>query len=218
LRTKILAGLAASAAVLAVAAPAFAGTGTITPTTGLANGDTVTVTWTGFAAGASVFISQCGVSVTNSIFTPSLYCDGGTQVLGTGASGTATISVFTGIDPDGLPFACGTTTDPANQPLRQADGSCFIRVTELSNENTTGQFESPILFASVAPTTTTTIAPTTVAPTTVAPTTVAPTTIAPTTTIVDPVVPEAPYAVLLPLGALGAIGAGIVLSRRKSIA
>jgi Neocarzinostatin family len=180
LRTKILTGVAGAALALgAIAAPAFAGTVSVNPSSNLSDGTVVQVTLSGFA-GQNVSIAECSNSVANPSFDPFADCDGDTsRFVPTNATGDTIVSftVFEGEKPL-LGWACGTSNDPVNNPVRP----CFIRAVGLSLGNRSGEAEQAITFA------------------------------------VAPPVPEVPYAVLLPLGAVGAIGAGIFLNRRKQVA
>ena len=190
MRLKTLTGAAfAAAAVAAAATPAFAGTGTVTPNTGLTQNQAVTVTYSGFSG--NVNIALCVKSISAPGFDPAADCDGDTVAFGAPAPGTTSVTkTYTVLQgPRTLAgWACGFTDDPINTPLNPASGAlpegyCFVRVVDLSLGNTTGAFEQAVTFSTATPP-----------------------------------VPEVPYAALLPLGAVGAIGAGIFLNRRKAVA
>lgn len=106
LSTRVAAPLAALALVFA-GPPAFASAGQIsaTPTTGLADGQRITVQGTGFAAGDEVWISECG------LIGGVLRCSGDEgQVVSAVADAGGRVSapllvrtVFTGYDENGQP-------------------------------------------------------------------------------------------------------------------
>ncbi len=177
MRLKTLAGTAASAAAIVLSAfpAAAAGTVTVTPQNITADGQVVTVTWSGFTA--PTFLAQCSKSITAADFNPDIYCDNDTNggVVNGPFAGTAQVTTFKG-DRDLFGWACGSTVSglPVSNP-------CYIRIAQGGSGNLDGDVEIPI-------------------------------------TYVQEVVPEVPYSVLLPMGAIAAIGTGIFLNRRRMAA
>ena len=113
-----------------------------TPSTALANGQSVTVTGTGFLANETVYALECTVGATSE-----LGCDVSTaSVATTSATGTFTTAVTVVTGTVAGTTTCGTTSsDLAN---------CDISVS--TNPPTADQASTPITFALPSPTTTTT--------------------------------------------------------------
>lgn len=115
-----------------------AGSVTVTPDTGLTDGATVTVSWTGRTPNFSPVIEQCNAAPTN----PATDCDFLTvTVSDTNASGAGsdTFVVFAGLGPSHN-FSCD------NQH------ACTIRVADDPNDLTTGA-QAPLTFSTAATTT-----------------------------------------------------------------
>ena len=195
-RFLAVAGVSAMGVMALAGTAGAAGTINATPNTGLANNQAVTVSGT-LPANSDFVISQCNDTFAGVAFDPIVDCDNVSAVLSldptpTGGTYSETFTVWTGVRNG---FAC----DSANP--------CRLRINTGVFGGQADQAFATITFA--APTTTTT-APTT---TTTAPTTTT-TASTTTTTAPDPVVPEAPYAVLLPLGGAAVLGAAYMLVRR----
>jgi hypothetical protein len=129
-----LTGAAVCAAVLAVSVPASAAPSApgvaVTPSTGLADGATVTVDVTGFGAGEPVSVSECAGTPG----TDSLVCDVAaikqvtTDSAGAGSTTTTVHKTFEGQDQSGNPVAVDCATVP---------GGCFIGATDQAQTYTT---------------------------------------------------------------------------------
>ena len=209
-RFLAVAGVAAVGVLSLPGSAGAVGTISVTPNTGLTNGQVVTVSGT-LPPGSDYVISQCNDAPSGVSFDPIADCDGNSVVLsfdpvGTGGTFTESFTIWTGT-------RNGFTCDETNP--------CQLRVNTGVLSGQGDQAFAPISFAPASTTTTTqattttTVADTTT--TTVADTTT--TTVADTTTTTapDPVVPEAPYAVLLPLGGAAVLGAAYLLVRRGRV-
>ena len=122
------------------------GSATANPNTGLTDGATVTVSWTGLAPSFSPIIEQCNASPTN----PVTDCDFLTLVVSdsdSSGAGSDTFNVFAGDGPSHL-FACDD------------QHACTIRVADNPNDITTGALGS-LTFSTVATTTSSTASTTT---------------------------------------------------------
>ena len=114
------------------------GSVTVSPNTGLTDGATVTVSWSGLRPNFTPLIEQCNAAPTD----PNRDCDFLTLVTsesnGTG-SGSDTFTVFAGLGPSHL-FAC------------DIQNACTIRVADDPVDVTTGA-QAPITFSTTATTT-----------------------------------------------------------------
>jgi hypothetical protein len=114
---------------------------TVSPNTGLSDGQQVTVSWTGLTPNFSPAIEQCK---TNPV-SPTQDCDFLTLVISTSdgqGAGTETFNVFTGLGPSKL-FACDNQND------------CSIRVADDPNDVSSGT-TAVITFSTAATTTSST--------------------------------------------------------------
>lgn len=121
------------AASIAFAGPALAApTVTVSPSSGLANGASVNVTFSGFPANASLFILECNATAATS--PGATHCDLGTAkpvTANASGAGSGTFTVKTGTVGDG-------TCPPAS-------GDCLVAVSDATGANAGG---APIKFAS----------------------------------------------------------------------
>jgi hypothetical protein len=154
MRSKFAIGLAGvAAASVALASPAFAGTGTASPTTNLTNNQLITVGWDGFTGGAEkIYVHECWKDGTDPTFDFALDCGPLTQRILTAApSGSiANFKVFAGDEPSGdMPHACGFTNDASLG--NTVHPTCFVRVTDNSAANNGEDVFIPITFAVTPP-------------------------------------------------------------------
>lgn len=178
----------ASLVALASAGTAMA-TSSVTPSTGLQDGNTVQVSYTGTSN--IVYITQCGkdgnVDPTFD-FAFDCYTAVGINPAVINGSATAPFQVFKGADPQFGLYTC----DEANP--------CYIRFSPGFEDNTGADEFQQITFAAGQATTTSTAAPT-------------------TTTAPGTDVPEAPFSVMLPVSAaVGLGGAALYMTRRRRAA
>jgi hypothetical protein len=182
----------------------------VTPNSGLTDGQTVTVSGT-LPPNTDFVISQCNDTISGVSFDPIADCD--------------FVSSFTSLDPTGTDGAYSVAfqvwTGTRNGFACDENNPCRIRINSGVFAGITDQAFTPISFAAGGATTTTTEPTTTTTePTTTTTadpgttTTTAPTT---TTTAPDPVIPEAPFAVLLPLGGAAVLGSAYLLVRRGRV-
>lgn len=130
----------------ATAQAATASTVVVTPSTALANGQTVVVTGSGFTAGDSVYALECLATATTSAGCDTATLAGPLTVSATGTLPSTTFKVVTGVISGTA--TCGTSATDL--------GGCSIDVANASNGDAG---TAPITFAA-ATTTTTTTAPT----------------------------------------------------------
>jgi hypothetical protein len=129
-----LAGAAVVAAVLGAALPASAAESaagvTVTPSTGLSDGQAVTVAASGFGADETVYVTECAGDPA----AGTLVCDVAgitqftTDATGAGSTTTAAKKTFDGLDQTGNPVTvdCGTV-----------DGGCLIGVSNEAQDRAT---------------------------------------------------------------------------------
>ena len=161
---------------------------TVTPDSGLQDGDVVAVNISGLTTFSIAYVTQCGKSGADPTFDFAFDCNnpvGRNPTLVNGA-GTTQLTVFKGPDP-----VFGTYTCDENNP-------CWIRVSPGQEDNTAADEFYPITFAAGTGTTTTIAATTT--------------TIDPGTEI-----DEAPVNILLPLTAAGIAGGAFFVTRRRRV-
>ncbi|MGZ4677259.1 MAG: neocarzinostatin apoprotein domain-containing protein [Acidimicrobiia bacterium] len=142
--SRIAAVLLACGTTLFVTSLFFVGVGgakgslTVNPSTGLIDGQQVTLTWTGLTPNFSPVMEQCKASPVN----PTQDCDFLTLVITTSdasGGGSDTFNVFGGLGPSHL-FACDNQND------------CSIRVADDPNDITTGAIAT-VSFSTTATTT-----------------------------------------------------------------
>lgn len=198
-------GAIAAGAALSVAAPAGAvvNIGSVTPQSGtFAEGDVITVSGGpgSVAAGAQPVISFCRGTNVNPAFDPFTDCDFTGSVL------TLDAAAADGSFGDSVPIL-----EPSSFDCTVA-APCRLRISTGSFADVSDQAFTPAAFVISGPvSTTTTTAPTT---STTTPVSTTSTTIGTTTTAPDPIVPEAPLNVLIPLGGAAALGGVYFLLRR----
>jgi hypothetical protein len=96
--TRLVAGIiGVIAGVLLIGAPAWAGSGTATPNSNLPSPATVVVTWTGMAANGAIYISQCdGSDPADPAWDSTINCSFLSQVQRAGTpTGTGSYNTFT---------------------------------------------------------------------------------------------------------------------------
>ena len=156
---KLMASAGAVVAVLALSAiPASAaGTGTVSPNpvsvTGGQTSATVTVNWSGLQnPGHKLFITQCKKIESDPTFSFATDCSNLSEVpinasANPGGASSSTFSVFRGENPDGDSgwgcFAAGDTIPAGVTSFT----TCYIRVTEDAESNTSTDFSIPFTFA-----------------------------------------------------------------------
>jgi hypothetical protein len=181
-RLAALAVVVGAVGIMAGSASAVSGTVNATPTSGLSNGDLVTINWNGWNPNDLMFFQECNTNsatldITQDCSPLSLLT---AQSDGNGAGTFDSFQVYVGKLLDrGLPWQClpeGQTAPPGFTTFH----TCYIRVTQTTGDNLGDQKFIPITFA--------------------------------TTT---PPVPEAPYAIFLPLGALAVLAGGYVIVRNR---
>lgn len=207
---------AAAAAVLTMSAPAFAAHTISTSTINVGSGfvsQPVDVNVSGLSGNPSFNIALCN-NDQGADFDPTFDCDliGSRQSISLLADGsrvlTGTTTPFQAfavrsipLDPD-ADWRCAPdgTTDGATVVTagQRVYSTCRVRVWTGGLTDTTSQSFQNVTFQAVTPPPTTTAPPTT--------------TTAPGP---DPVVPEAPYAALLPLGAVAVLGGGYLIVRNR---
>ncbi|RJQ75869.1 enediyne antibiotic chromoprotein [Amycolatopsis panacis] len=127
-----LAGAAAVAAVLAVSVPASAGEAgvgaTVTPSTGLADGATVSVAVSGFGAGQNVFVTECAGAAATLVCNVDGISQLTTDAAGAGSTTTKVAKSFQGKDQSGKPVTVDCTT---------VAGGCLIGASNEAQERAT---------------------------------------------------------------------------------
>ena len=117
--TVVVAGLSLATAGLASAAEP---TATATPSTGLADGATVSVTATGFAAGADIAVDECAAVNDTTIACAADMVPVSADASGNVAAKITVNSNFQGYNPDGTPSAA--------IDCKTIPGGCFIGVSD----------------------------------------------------------------------------------------
>jgi hypothetical protein len=204
IRRTVLALAASLMAVLALGTPAFAASGSVAPNSGITPLQLVKVNWAGMNANTTVFIELCNNKTAAEGFDPIADCKSrvsrasGFNSTGSGSTGTnSTTNKDYAVrsneaSADGTWACAGTGTD----------------VTTVSNQQTG---VTPVLYATCK------IHVFTGSLGDGSPELYLPITFAGGTP--SPVVPEAPYAVLLPLASIAVLGgAFLVLRNKRSIA
>ena len=194
-RTAMAATVGSMMLIGALAGSASAA-GSLSKTNLLPQGETITVNYSGLTipAGNSniVIIQQCRKNDAG-LFDQALDCSAFNAINpAVPGTGSATIDVFGGDDPNLGEWGCGSLTSPGVPTA----STCYIRLAPGNAENTAGDEFFPITFTGTPVTTTT----------------------EETTTTIDPgtQVPEVPMNVLLPLGAAAVIGGAVIISRRRA--
>jgi hypothetical protein len=189
-------GAIAVGAALSVAAPAGAvvNIGGVTPQSGtFAEGDVITVSGAPgtVAGGAQPVISLCRGTNVNPSFDPFTDCDftGSVLTLDPAAPDGSFSNAFDILDP--ASFDCTVATP------------CRLRINTGTFADVSDQAFTPAAFVITGPVTTTST-----------PVSTTSTSVATTTTAPDPIIPEAPLNVLIPLGGAAAIGGAYFLLRR----
>jgi hypothetical protein len=187
-----------AAAVLGAAGTAF-GAVSIQPSSGITDGQFITVSWSGYNPNEIVFINQCRKPQDDPTFDYVNDCSQGTGANPSSAadgSGSVQFQVFVGSEPVNGEWACGADTVGGSIVY----STCYIRTSPGAAAGLSRDESAAFTMSVGGGTTTTTVADTT------------------TTTIPGTDVPEAPYAALLPLGALALLGGGYIVHRSRKAA
>jgi hypothetical protein len=190
---------AASAAAVVGASGAAFGAVTIAPNSGVTDGQFVTVTWSGYNPNEIVFINQCRKAQDDPTFNFINDCSQGTGAnpsSDASGAGSAQFQIFVGSEPVNGDWACGVDTVGGSV----VSNVCYVRTAPGAIAGTSRDETASFTMDVGGGTTTTTEASTT------------------TTTIPGTDVPEAPYAALLPLGAVALIGGGYIIRRSRKAA
>lgn len=198
---------AVSLGALALAAPAFAGsftspTGTssnpyVVPGDSSGNPQPFTITGTGFPAGSQVYVEQCdGVSPTDPSWDPAADCDNGTSPAAAIADASGNVT-FDAADPnhafhpfkDSSPSGMFNCLSP-NDP-DPGNGLTSYRNCQVRMSTNNAAATSDQAFLAIQ---------------------------LPDAATPPPATPEAPYAVLLPLGAVALTGGFVLFRKRRTTA
>jgi hypothetical protein len=186
----VVAATTAIVAIMAFGPAAYAaGTGSVTPSTNLTDGQSVSVSYSGMQANGQAFISECNndQGTDFDLFADCSFLSltqGDIDASGNGSKNFTVKKNPTELADGDVDWRCdasGTPTGQLDANNIRVFSTCRIRVTDGDYGTTTNAFFRDISFAS-AP---------------------------------DPVVPEAPLAVLLPLGAVAVAGAAFFVLRNR---
>lgn len=184
-------GVAALAlgALLASAAPAFAGSGSVTPNpVPVSSGQTsasVTFQWSGLPNNQLLFVHQCRKPASDPTFNFAVDCGVLSEILVNGGpntgSGQITYNVFRGSEPSGdSDWGCFAPGDAAPSGITKIT-ECHIRIAPNAANNNAEAFSVPFTFTESG----------------------------------GGDIPEAPLPLLLPLAGVAAAGGAFVLFRRR---
>lgn len=144
---------------------------------------TVSVGWTQ-PTNKRLFFLQCYADASDPLFDYAAKCSNLSEITTNpvaATSGTLQFKLFRGAEPSGdETWGCFAQSDTPPAGITTKATTCFVRVTNDNENNTTDQQFAPFTFV-----------------------------------VSNPVIPETPLAVMIPLVALAVIGGGLHLQRRR---